>query len=298
MSSYSKQVKERLFNIERSGIYENIAELLGIILFACNVNFDEIKLSCESTFTALCFKNLLFKIFGIEADVVRENVYYTVRIDDKRAIAEILTVLRLTDDEKVIKMRAVKALLETDSCKSAFVRGAFLGGGTMVDPKKNYSIEFITHYFGLSHEFVEILEDMGLSCSSAVRNSNYVIYSKNSEIIADILIAMGDALSAEEITSIREKKEVRNDLNRVANGETANYDKVISAAVRQIKAIELIREHKGLEMLSDELCEIAELRLEYMDLSLEELGKKLNPPLSKSGVNHRMRKLMKIAEEI
>lgn len=300
MSSYSKLVKERLFKIGDTGVYESIAELLGIVLFACGVSFDEIKLSCECTFTALRFQKLLLGVFGIKTDVLRDNVYYTARIDDKKAIREIITVLKLVDEdnERVIKMRAVKALLEGDSCKSAFLRGAFLGGGTMVDPKKNYSIEFITHYFGLSDEFCEILDDMGLSCSITTRNSRRIIYSKNSDRIADILIAMGDAVSAEEINVIKEEKGIRNELNRTVNSETANIDKIINASIKQIRAIEKLRTCGMLDTLSDELKETAYLRLRYTDLSLEELGKKLNPPLGKSGVNHRMRKLIKKAEEI
>ena len=300
MDSYSKQVKDRLLNIDSLGIYEAIAQLLGITLFSASVDFDKIKLSCESRATALCFRKLLFRILGFDTEILRDNVYYTVLIDNVKTIKEMLILLRLIDneDDRLIKMRISSSLIETDSCKSAFLRGAFLGGGTIVDPIKNYSVEFVTHYLRLSKEFLSVLEDMGLSCSSTVRNSKYVIYSKNSEKIVDMLVAMGDEYSAEELIKIKEERELRNELNRSVNSETANIDKVISASIRHLQAIEIIEKSIGLENISPELRDMAYARLEYRDLSLEELGRKLTPPLSKSGVNHRMRKIMKLAEEI
>lgn len=300
MDSYSKRVKNRLLNIGALGIYEAVAQLLGITLFSAGIDFDKIKLSCESRATALCFVKLLFKILGIEPKIVRDNVYYNIIIDDKKTVKEILILLKLIDneDDKLIRMRISPSLIETDSCKSAFLRGAFLGGGTIVDPRKNYSVEFVTHYLGLSKEFLAALEDMGLSCGSTVRNSKYVIYSKSSGKIADLLIAMGDEYSAEEVIKIKEERELRNGLNRAVNSETANIDKVISASIRHLQAIDIIDSSIGLENIPKELRDTAYARLNYKDLSLEELGKKLNPPISKSGVNHRMRKIMKIAADL
>ena len=138
---------------------------------------------------------------------------------------------------------------------------------------------------------------MGLEFKSANRRSSFVLYSKQSDTICDVLTIVGAHSAQMEVLNVKIEREMRNDWNRVANSENANFDKVVVAAVRQIKAIDKIESTIGIDSLPEELQQVARLRLENKDLSLDALGKKLNPPLSKSGVNHRIKKILEIAEE-
>ncbi len=190
-------------------------------------------------------------------------------------------------------IRIPKELMERDCCQRALVRGAFLSGGTVIDPRKNYNLELVTPYAELSGDLLRLLKEIGFPFKQVVRKGKYVLYLKNSESISDFLSYMGAFQAQMELLNIKIEKEIRNDFNRAANSETANIEKTINAAVMQIQAIDRL----PLEELPDELREVAMLRLKYKDKSLSELGKLMHPPLSKSGVNHRMKKLLQMAEE-
>ena len=189
-------------------------------------------------------------------------------------------------------------IVDRECCRTAFLRGAFLGGGTIVDPNKNYNLEFLLPNEKLCSEFIEVLESLELSFKKTVRKGSLVVYVKNSETIGDALAYMGAFSSQMELLNVKIEKEIRNDMNRAANSETANMDKILTASAKQIKAIQKIETNIGLDNISDELREVAVLRNKYKDISLEVLGKMLTPPLSKSGVNHRIKKILSIAESI
>ena len=173
-----------------------------------------------------------------------------------------------------------------------------MGGGTIVDPNKNYNLEFLLPNEKLCSEFIAVLESLELSFKKTVRKGSLVVYVKNSETIGDALAYMGAFSSQMELLNVKIEKEIRNDMNRAANSETANMDKILTASAKQIKAIQKIETSIGLDNISDELREVAVLRNKYKDISLEVLGKMLTPPLSKSGVNHRIKKILSIAESI
>ncbi|MBQ2613736.1 MAG: DNA-binding protein WhiA [Clostridia bacterium] len=195
--------------------------------------------------------------------------------------------------EPPAEFRIPKELIVRDCCQRALVRGAFLSGGTVIDPRKNYNLELVTPYAALSGDLLNLLREIGFPFKQVVRKGKYVLYLKNSESISDFLSYMGAFQAQMELLNIKIEKEIRNDFNRAANSETANIEKTINAAVMQIQAIDRL----PLEELPDELREVAMLRLKHKDKSLSELGKLMNPPLSKSGVNHRMKKLLQMAEE-
>jgi len=147
-------------------------------------------------------------------------------------------------------------------------------------------------------QFKKLLREMGLALNTLVKKNSFVLYTKNSDIICDALAYMGAFGPQMEILNIKIEREVRSNLTRTSNGETANMDKVIEASSRHITAITKIEDRIGLDNLPDELREIAVMRKENKDLSLVELGKRFTPPLSKSGVNHRLKKLLDIAEKL
>ena len=187
-------------------------------------------------------------------------------------------------------------LIRKECCRRSLMRGIFLSCGTVIDPKKNYNLELVTPTRTLCEELHELLKKEGFPFKVVMRKSKCVLYLKNSEAISDFLMYMGAYQSQMELLNIKIEKEIRNDFNRAANSETANLEKTINAAVSQIQAIDRIQKTVGLDNLPEDLKEIALLRLNYKDLSLSELGARMQPPLSKSGVNHRLKKLMKILE--
>lgn len=199
-----------------------------------------------------------------------------------------------SDTEKT--WRIDNARIKADCCLRAMIRGAFLSCGTVIDPRKNYNLELVTPYQALSEDLLQVLHKAGFPFKTVMRKSKYVLYLKNSEAISDFLAYIGAFQAQMELLNVKIEKEIRNDITRTANSETANLEKTINAAVEQLQAIETIRREIGLENLPEDLREVALLRLKYKDMSLSELGKQMNPPLSKSGVNHRLKKLMDMAD--
>ena len=173
-----------------------------------------------------------------------------------------------------------------------------MGGGTVIDPRKNYNLEIITPYMGLSKGLSRLLNDCGFAFKTVMRKSKYVLYLKNGGAIQDFLSYIGAYSAQMELINIMIEKEIRNDVVRSVNSESANFDKTIEAAVRQIQAINIIDEKLGIDELSEDLREVARVRLENSAISLGELGKRLNPPLGKSGVNHRLKKIEEIAKRL
>ncbi len=301
MKSFSALAKEELYKSENENLCCDAAEFAGMLLFGCNITGREIRLATESAdvlgrFEALCRK----ADFDAEISCSPEGSgRYAARIDDEGQIKKILVNYGLRDSATgVIRYRILPELLKDECCRRAFIKGAFMGGGTMVDPNKNYNLEIVTTYMGLSRDFAPLLLGAGFDFKSVVRKSKYVLYSKNSEMIEDFLSFVGAYRAQMELINIKIEKGIRNDFNRSVNSETANLDKAIAAAVIQIQAIETLDREIGIDNLPEELLSVAELRLKYKSMSLSEIGRHLNPPLGKSGVNHRFKRIISMAERI
>lgn len=188
-------------------------------------------------------------------------------------------------------------MIEASCCKRAFLRGAFLAAGSVSDPEKTYHLEVASRHKDYAMLAVRIINEYGLNGRIIQRKGSFVVYLKEGENIVDFLNIIGAHSALLKLENIRILKQMRNDVNRLVNCETANLDKTVNAAVRQISNIRFIQENIGLDKLPKGLQEIARLRMEHTEASLSELGAMLDPPLGKSGVNHRLRKLEKIAEE-
>lgn len=188
-----------------------------------------------------------------------------------------------------------QGMLEKDCCKRAFLRGAFLGGGSISNPEKGYHLEFVASSEQLAKDLCSLLNGYALKAKMIARKGSHVVYLKESEKITEFLALIGANGALLDLENVRTEKDFTNNLNRKLNCETANIRKSVEAAVRQNEAIRYLLDHGVFAKLSPELRAVAELRIDNPELSLAELGKLMDPPLGKSGVNHRLRKLEEIA---
>ena len=189
-------------------------------------------------------------------------------------------------------------LLQRDLCKRAYIKGSFMGSGSISNPEKSYHAEFVSNKEIQSKTLIELLNEYGIIGKNIYRKNNFVTYIKESEQISDLLALMGANNAVLNFENIRAVKETRNQINRVINCETANLDKIVDTSMRQTNNIKILKKHKVIDKLPDNLRELAYLRLKHSNASLRELGQMLNPPLGKSGVNHRLKKIEEIAKDL
>lgn len=189
-------------------------------------------------------------------------------------------------------------LLKSPCCKRAYLRGAFLCCGSISDPEKGYHLEFVLDSMEKAEQLQAVIGEFSIEAKIVLRKKYYVVYLKEGAGIVDLLNIMEAHVSLMNLENLRILKEMRNSINRRVNCEAANINKTVQASTRQVEDIIYIRDFYGFSRLPDNLREMAEVRLEYPDASLKELGEYLNPPVGKSGVNHRLRKLSEFAEKI
>jgi DNA-binding protein WhiA len=283
--SFSGEVKEELFRHHDSEIACAWAELAAILHYGGKTEQSEkgpffIAINCENDFAlrksfTLCKKNI-----NIGTDIIHHTLILPPDFPWK----------------KVDRNNPV--LLKENSCKRAFLRGAFLCSGSMSNPKKSYHLEFDCNSEEDAILLHELIAAFQIEAKIIERKKYHVVYLKEGSAISDLLNIMGAYVSLMNFENDRILKEVRNSVNRQVNCETANIAKTISASAKQVQDIILIRDTYGLGRLQDNLMEMAEVRLENPEATLLELGELLNPPVGKSGVNHRLRKLSDIAEGI
>ena len=194
--------------------------------------------------------------------------------------------------------RVTTEYLDRPMKKKAFLRGAFLSCGAVMTPEKKYHMEFATSSYGLHNDLFVVMKSLGLKPKIVVRKNNFVIYYKSSNEIADILTMLGAYSVLMEFHNTKRLKEIRNNVNRTVNCEAANMQKMVDASLEQVRAIEKLVNKNLFDTLPENLKEVARLRLEFREHSLKELGEMLDPPLGKSGVNHRFRKIGEIAAEL
>jgi len=297
--SFSAKVKNELCRNRSQKDCCAFAEIYGIFLFSNTFTEKEIRIVTEHELFAEHMKMLLRRTFHAEFDDLSGNgsaskgIYL---ITDRKVIDSILDHYGI-DPARSLALHLNAALLEEEHCREAFVRGAFLAAGSVSSPEKNYHLELITRHYYLSREVMALLLDMGFSPKMTIRKSNYMIYFKESESIEDFLTKCGAPASAISIMEAKVEKELRNRVNRRVNCETANLSKTVDAAQRQIAAIEKLIGCGVFDSLPEKLREAAELRMEYPDAALAELAAVAQFKVSRSGLNHRLAKLIELAEE-
>lgn len=311
--SFSAKVKNEICRVNDLTKEEAIAELSAIMKVSGTLSLGGKKqLSFNVITENPAIARRIFKIlkqhFDIHIEIMvkkgnsfKKNNIYVMVITEEMGVRKLLCDVGVLDDKDgilSITYSIPKSLVQKDESKRAYIRGAFLGGGSISNPERTYHLEFVTHNSDYAEELSKLINKFGLSSKVIQRKASFVVYIKEGEQIVDLLNIIGAHSSLLELENVRIMKEMRNNVNRLVNCETANLSKTVNAAVRQVESIKLIQKEIGLQRLPKNLRDVAELRLNYPDESLKELGEFLDPPVGKSGINHRLRKIEKIADEL
>ena len=300
--SFSGQIKEELAQVISSPRHCQLAELAALVQFCGHIEEDGALLvqSENPLVIRKCF-TLLKKTFKIEA-VAKSQMQtqnYRLFVTGEDAF-RVLEALKICDTAGHLMMRHLTdpVLIKNSCCKRAYLRGCYMAVGSMSDPYKSYHLELVCGLQAQAEQLLKILHDFSLDAKMIVRKKYHVVYMKEGENIADFLNITEAHKALMEFENTRIYKGMRNMVNRKVNCEAANITKTVNAATRQVEDIRLIREKMGLEGLPEPLRQMAYVRLENPQASLGELGKLLDPPVGKSGVNHRLRKLGELAKEL
>lgn len=310
--SFSAKVKGEICRYTEVSKEEALAQLSAIMKVSGTLAFSgrqiSFKITTENPASARFIFTLLKDHFDIHSKLMvkkgnslKKNNIYMVLITEDMGIKDLLKktgILREIDGIMSLDYSIDKDLISTEETCRAYIRGAFLGGASISNPEKTYHLEFVTHSLEYAEDLSKLINKFGLNSKVIQRKNSYIVYLKEGEQIVDLLNIIGAHSALLELENIRIMKEMRNNVNRLVNCETANLSKTVNAAVRQVESIRLIEREIGLQRLPKNLREIAELRLNYPDESLKELGEMLDPIVGKSGVNHRLRKIEKIADEL
>lgn len=294
--SYASLVKNELYERFPKDYHCKIAELAAIVNFACKIYY-------EAGEPVISTKGMTQPLRDKMCSIIGTCLKHNGLVDDEIRGGDVLDILRLIklyDNGEVIwrDYCTDESLIHKTCCKKAYIRGAFLSAGTVTDPNKSYHFEISCRSMSCARQLKSILDSFELNASISKRKSKFVIYIKDSSKVADVLNVIKAHRALMDLENIRIKKEMRSQVNRKVNCETANISKVVRAGVKQIEDIEYIRDTAGLMSLPKPLQEIAVLRLRYPDSTLQELGNLLKEPIGKSGVNHRLRKISSFAAEL
>ncbi len=298
--SFSANVKNEILSLEIENKCCRHAFAYGMMLFSRAFSYYDIFLLTEHEGVANKYFELLQTVCGVKPKLIKSDAgKFKVEVTKKEDRQKVMETFGY--DKKNGGSRLNWSNFTDECCKVAFLKGAFLTCGTINDPNKNYHLEFVVPYLNLSRDlklFINDYDELSVEPRSITRNSNYIVYFKDSESIEDILTVMGAVNSSLEIMGVKMYKDIRNHVNRKLNFENANLDKTLDASSKQVNAIIHIKNTVGLSYLSDDLKELAELRIENPDMSLRELGELLSTSLSRSGVNHRLQRICEIAKGI
>jgi DNA-binding protein WhiA len=311
--SFSSVTKNELSRIEIEKDCCALAELAALVRMNGTVQITgmqniNLKFTTENAAIARRIFSILKMMYHSDIEVMvrknkqlKKNNNYLIIIHDKKISEKVLSDVGYIDRDRSNlfnpRYGVPKSIVASRCCKRSFIRGSFLGGGSMSNPEKTYHLEFVTNHEEHAKSLRDIINSFELSSKIIQRKDNFVVYIKEGEQIVDLLNIIGAHQALLKLEDIRVLKEVRNNINRLVNCETANLGKTISASMRQIESIKTIQRRMGLNKLPDNLREVAEVRLANPDASLKEIGEMMNPPIGKSGVNHRFRKLEEIADE-
>lgn len=310
--SYSGRIKEELSRDIPEARHCCIAELAAVISLCGNVCFDvedkvRIKINTENTAAARKYFTLLKKTFNISSGLSfrqgfgsKKNNMCVLTVDDDAAARDILKACRLIRDfDEIGEDIALtdKLLLKRNCCRRAFIRGAFLAAGSVNDPQGKYHFEIVCHTPEKAEQISRLMESFDINARVTKRRNSFIVYVKDGSAIADLLRCMGAHKALMDMENIRIMKDMRNQVNRKVNCETANINKTVAAAMRQIDDINYLKEACIFDDLTPSLKEMAQLRVSFPEASLAELGSMLDVPVGRSGVNHRLKKISAIAEE-
>lgn len=272
------------------------AECYGVLLYCNTFVPGEVRVITENDAFAQRLPPLFKKAFKLNFDRLPEGEgkhIFSITAPQKLAVIQ----QAFGSDPGALALHINFAMLEESCCRTAFLRGAFLAGGSVTDPRKGYHLELATSHLSVSREMLALMREMELEPKTAMRHGNAVIYFKQSNRIEDFLTSIGAPVSAMEIMNAKLEKDLRGSVNRRVNCDAANLDKSVEAAMGQVEAIRRLEDSGQLAQLPDKLRQTAQLRLEHPEDTLAQLAEQCNPPITKSALNHRLRKLVELAKE-
>lgn len=311
--SFSRRVKEELSYSKTVSRHCRVAELAGIIGMCGRIKISEdnkyqVYIHTENIMVARKYQYLVSVLYDVNIDVIvrnnktKKSNVYTVVVKNSDIAKKILQGIKLLDKNGIDIIEDLSSIFNTvirnNCCKRAFLRGVFLATGSVSDPSKAYHFEITVATEEKANQIKEIISTFNIDAKVILRKKYYVVYIKEGSQIVDLFNIMEAHVALMEFENVRILKEMRNSINRKVNCETANINKTVSAASRQIEDILYIKDTIGFSELSESLEEIARIRIENPDLSLKDLGELLSKPIGKSGVNHRLKKLSSIAENL
>ena len=317
--SFASETKNELARIEPEKKCCMLAEISGFLRVAGSiglVGFGKFKIivTTDNPAVARHYKKLIQDYFGIETKLEigegkaigksrsSRKFSYSITIDADNRSEQILRetgILLVREGNNYISDGIYSGIVRTKCCKKAYLRGVFMGAGTMSDPEKSYDLEFVLDSANMASDLKKLINSfVDLSCKVTERRGKHVVYMKKADYISDMLAIMGASSQVFSMEETRIKKEMVGSARRMSNCDSANMDRSIEASMKHIEAIKKIQNTKGLASLPDNLREAAELRIEHPDISIAALGELCDPPLKKSGINKRLMKIEEIASKL
>ncbi len=305
--SFAALTKKELTMVESGPCCEK-AEMSALIRMNGSVQLSSRKvildISTENAAIARRVYSLLKKYYQVHIELLvrkkmrlKKNNVYIVRIPNR--VQEILNDLKIVSEGFIFTDGIDNEIVANNCCKRAYLRGAFLAGGSVNNPEgSSYHLEISSMYEEHCKALVELAGEFHLNARCIERKKGFILYIKEGEKIIEFLSLIGAHQALFKFEDVRIMRDMRNSVNRIVNCETANLNKTISAAVRQIENIKLLQREVGLESLPDKLREVAEIRMAHPDINLKEVGEMLKGTVSKSGVNHRLRKIDEMADKV
>lgn len=306
--SFSFETKNELCKLPVQKLCCARAEAYGILLYCNTFNSTEVRIITANPNFAARLPKLFYRAFNLRFDRLPDADARSAaaegegqfgkmvfQITDRRKLDHIINLLGY-DPRQNLVLHINFAMLEEECCRAAFLRGIFFAGGSITDPLKRYHLELTTSHLQASHELEALLRDSGYPPKALARSGSFITYFKQSDQIEDFLTLIGAPVAAMNVMSAKLEKDLRNSVNRRLNCDSANLDKAVLAAQEQLEAIRNLRAAEVLETLPDKLQQTAKLREKYPELTLSELAEEFDPPVTKSCLNHRLRKLMDLAK--
>ena len=298
--SFSGTAKAEICRVAPGKTCCALAQCFGILLFCNSFGSDGVRIITESREFAQLLPKLLRKAFDLQFDSVPEpdcGGKLIFQITSPEKIDRIMASYGFTRSG-TLSLHINLPMVEERCCRTAFLRGAFLAGGSVTDPEKGYHMELTTTHQSVARECYTLMhEALGFYPKTAARGGGQVLYLKNSELISDFLTFLGAPVAAMGIMEARLEKELNNKVNRRCNCDDANISKVVEAAQEQLSAIRVLRERGILERLPQKMAQAAQAREANPAASLTELAAMMSPPISKPAMNHRLKKLVAMAQE-
>lgn len=313
--SFASETKNELAHIEPEKKCCQLAEISGFLRVAGSLRLAgggrfRIVITTENPAIARHYKKLIQDYFGIETrlEISESSAVgksrsgrhaYSITIDPDNLSEQILRetgILLVKEGNNYISDGIYSGVVKTKCCRKAYLRGMFMGNGTMSDPEKGYHLEFVCHSETLANDLKKLINSfVDLSARVTKRGNSYIVYMKKADYIRDTLAIMGASSQVFSMEETRIKKSMISDAKRISNCDTANLDRSVDAAMRQLAAIRRIEEARGLTWLPEKLQEVARLRMENPYISISALGELCDPPMKKSGINNRLKKIEELA---